>query len=198
MTELVLASRSPIRLALLQNAGLTCRAVTSKIDEAPIKAACRSGNMSTEMTALKLAQAKAQDVAQGEGDAIVIGADQILDVNGTWLGKPKDADDAAAQLRLLSNRSHRLVTAVSVFHSGAEIWHHGEVAHLRMVALDEPTIQAYLDAVSELACQSVGAYQIEGQGIRLFERVEGDYFSILGLPLVPLLSALRVHGDAVL
>ena len=196
MTELVLASRSPIRLALLKKAGLTCRAITSEIDETPIKAACRSDNDSTEVTALKLAQAKAQDVAKSQNDTIVIGADQILDVDGTWLGKPTDFTDAARQLRLLSNRAHRLVTAISMFRNQDEIWNHCAVAHLRMIALDERAIQNYLDAIGELACQSVGAYQIEGLGVRLFEWVDGDYFSILGLPLLPLLSALRSHGEA--
>ena len=197
MTELVLASRSPIRLAMLERAGLTCRAIGSGIDEAPIKARCREDAVATEDAALALARAKAQDVAPGVAEAIVVGADQILDVGGVWLGKPSDHEEAAAQLRQLSGRSHRLVTAVCMVRHGDDVWNHCDVATLQMTPLDERSIADYLVAIGETACESVGAYQIEGYGIRLFDHIEGDFFSILGLPLVPLLGALRLHGETI-
>ena len=193
----VLASGSAIRRELLMHAGIDSRAVPSNIDETPIKVFCRENFLTTQQTALKLAHAKALDVASREPDAFVIGADQILDCEGQWLDKPLDRRDAEDQLRALNNRTHQLVTAVCIFQNSDELWSHCEVAALSMVSLDEASIARYLDGAGEAAFQSVGAYQVEGHGIRLFNRIDGDFFSILGLPLVPLLRELRTLGDAI-
>ena len=147
-----------------------------------------------EAAAVALARAKARTVAAGGAAALVVGADQILDCEGMWFGKPQDRADAAGQLRRLSGRTHRLVTGVSLMGRESEVWHHCDIATMSMVALDEGAIARYLDAAGEAALESVGAYQVEGRGIGLFDRVEGDYFAILGLPLVPLVGALRRHG----
>ena len=194
MSELVLASRSRVRLAILRAAGLAVRAVAADVDEGKIRAAYRAGRESAEAAATALARAKARMVAAGGAAALVVGADQILDCEGVWFGKPRDRADAADQLRRLSGRTHRLVTGVSLMGRGHEIWHHCDIATMSMVALDERAIARYLDAAGEAALESVGAYQVEGRGIGLFDRVEGDYFAILGLPLVPLVGALRRHG----
>lgn len=193
MSELVLASRSRVRLAILRAVGLAVRAVAADVDEGKIRAACRAGAEDAEAAAVALARAKARTVA-ASGAALVVGADQILDCEGVWFGKPRDRADAADQLRRLSGRTHRLVTGVSLMGRGHEIWHHCDIATMSMVTLDEGAIARYLEAAGESALESVGAYQVEGRGIGLFDRVEGDYFAILGLPLVPLVGALRRHG----
>ena len=193
MSELVLASRSRARLEILRAAGLTVRAVAADVDEERIRDACRAGGEGAEAAALALARAKARKVADGAA-ALVVGADQILDCRGAWFGKPRDRADAAGQLRRLSGRTHRLVTGVSLMGWGREVWHHCDIATMSMVALEEGAIARYLDAAGDAALESVGAYQIEGPGIGLFDRVEGDYFAILGLPLVPLIGALRRRG----
>lgn len=193
VSELVLASRSRARLEILRAAGLAVRAVAADVDEERIRDACRAGGEGAEAAALALARAKARKVADG-APALVIGADQILDCRGAWFGKPRDRADAAGQLRRLSGRTHRLVTGVSLMGREGEVWHHCDIATMSMVALDEDAIARYLDAAGDAALESVGAYQIEGPGIGLFDRVEGDYFAILGLPLVPLIGALRRRG----
>ena len=193
MSGLVLASRSRVRLEILRAAGLAVRAVAADVDEEGIRDACRAGGEGAEAAALALALAKARKVAEG-APALVVGADQILDCRGAWFGKPRDRADAADQLRALSGRTHRLVTGVSLMGREGEVWHHCDVATMSMVALDEGAIARYLDAAGDAALESVGAYQIEGRGIGLFDRVEGDYFAILGLPLVPLIGALRRRG----
>lgn len=193
MSELVLASRSRVRLEILRAAGLAVRAVAADVDEEGIRDACRAGGEGAEAAALALALAKARKVAEG-APALVVGADQILDCRGAWFGKPRDRADAADQLRALSGRTHRLVTGVSLMGREGEVWHHCDVATMSMVALDEGAIARYLDAAGDAALESVGAYQIEGRGIGLFDRLEGDYFAILGLPLVPLIGALRRRG----
>ncbi len=127
-------------------------------------------------------------------DALVIGADQILDCDSAWFDKPLDRMRAAADLRALSGKRHSLATVVCVVRDDLRLWHHRESARLTMRPLGDAFIEAYLDAIGEDSLASVGAYQLEGLGAQLFSRVEGDYFTILGLPLLPLLEFLRNHG----
>ena len=197
MTELVLASRSSIRREMLERAGLISRAVPSNVDEDSIKAICRKEELDTRATAEQLARSKALDVAQAEPQALVIGADQILEFGEAWLGKPRNRADAAAQLHQLSGQSHRLVTAVSLIAGKTETWRHCSIATLTMTKLDDRGIEQYLDLIGDAAYEAVGAYQVEGRGIRLFDRIDGDFFSILGLPLLPLLRELRARGDVI-
>ena len=127
-------------------------------------------------------------------NALVIGADQVLVLDGALFDKPVDRADAAATLRRLRGRRHELVSAVAVVLDGATIWRHAEAAHLTMRPFSDDFLDAYLDAVGEAAYASVGAYFLEGAGIQLFSEIEGDFFTILGLPLLPLLAFLRERG----
>lgn len=147
-----------------------------------------------ETIALSLAQAKAADVAGRHPDAYVIGADQILECRGQWFDKPKDLATARKTLTALSGREHRLVNGVSVNLNGDEIWQHLETASLTMRPISDSFIENYVAEESPEILTSVGAYRLEQRGAQLFERIEGDYFTILGLPLLPLLEFLRVSG----
>ena len=141
-----------------------------------------------------MALAKAEAVSPRHSNALVIGADQILECAGTWFDKPPDAEAAARQLGSLCGRTHRLVSAVCVVRDGQRLWQLVEAAHLTMRPLSEAAIAAYLEKAGLQALHSVGAYQLEGLGAQLFSEIEGDFFTILGLPLLPLLVFLREHG----
>ncbi len=190
---LVLASGSAIRLALLAGAGLSVIAVPAAIDEAAIKAAARAENGDAAETALLLAEMKVRRAARTRPEALVIGADQILVQNQEWFDKPEDLAAAGAQLRRLAGGWHELVSAVVCWRGGAVPWRHVARPRLRMRPLPEAAIAAYLAVEGTLVLSSVGAYRLEGPGAQLFEAVEGDYFSVLGLPLLPLLGFLRQH-----
>ncbi len=195
MTEpaIILASSSATRRRLLAAAGLAFSVARPTVDEGAIRDAVKRANGSTETAVGELALAKALDVGRTNTDALIIGADQILDRAGLWLGKPGSRAEARAQLEALSGQSHRLVTGICVTRGSAAVWHHVDTALLVMKLLDAAAIERYLDAAGAAAYDSVGAYQIEGLGIQLFAEVRGDFFGILGLPLVPLLAALGRH-----
>lgn len=190
----VLASASRIRLELLLRAGVAAHAAPAHVDEPEVRASLRAEKAGAEDAAETLAELKARKVSRHVSGALVIGADQILDCDGAWFDKPPDRPRAAADLRALSGKRHSLATAVCVVRDGLRLWHHRESARLTMRPLGDAFIEAYLDAIGETALTSVGAYQLEGLGAQLFSRVEGDYFTILGLPLLPLLEFLRNHG----
>ena len=191
---LILASASPSRRRLLENAGLGFAIEPAAVDEGAVKDAMRAEGATAEEVALCLAELKAQRVSRRHPGALVIGADQMLDCEGRWLDKPTDMAEAGQHLRVLAGREHRLHTAVCVVAGGTRIWHLGETARLTMRRFDEAFLTAYLAANGERTLDSVGGYQLEGLGAQLFERIEGDYFTILGLPLLPLLGFLRGHG----
>ncbi len=190
----MLASGSPIRAELLKRAGVPFEVEVASVDEAEIRDALKAAGATAEEAAEALAEAKALRVARRRPDDLVIGADQILDVDGQWLEKPGTVTGARIQLGQLSGRTHRLISAVVVALNGARAWAHVDAAHLSMRGLDAPAIEAYLAEAGPGILSSVGSYQIESIGIRLFERVEGDHFTILGLPLLPLVNFLRLHG----
>ena len=190
----VLASASRVRLELLLRAGVSARAESARVDEGEVRASLRAEKAVVEDAAETLAELKARKVSRHALNALVIGADQILDCDGAWFDKPPDRPRAAADLRALSGKRHSLATAVCVVCNGVRLWHHRESARLTMRPLGDAFIEAYLDAIGEDALASVGPYQLEGLGAQLFSRVEGDYFTILGLPLLPLLEFLRNHG----
>ncbi len=192
--HVVLASASRTRLDLLLRAGVTARADPARIDEEEVKTSLRGENADVEDAAETLAELKARKISRHHPGALVIGADQILDCAGAWFDKPPDRERAAADLRALSGREHTLATAVCVVRDGMRLWHHREPARLTMRPVDDVFIEAYLNAVGADAFDLVGAYRLEGLGAQLFSRVEGDYFTILGLPLLPLLEFLRNHG----
>ncbi len=191
--ELVLASSSQSRRRLLAEAGLSAITEAPRLDEAEVKAALAAEGADAEQVAETLAELKAQRVARRHPGALVIGADQMLECEGNWFDKPDDLQQAAQHLRALSGRTHRLVSSACVVRDGTCLWHHGDHARLTMRRLSDAFIDAYLAALGDRALDSVGAYQLEGLGAQLFHRIEGDFFTILGLPLLPLLEFLRQH-----
>ncbi len=190
---LVLASASRARQALLNQAGITYEAVPAMIDERAAEKPLLEAGAPPEDLALALAMAKATSVGEHRSE-LVIGADQILAFEGERLVKPPDMDAARAQLLRLSGKTHTLHSAVAAVRAGEIIWQYSEAAHLTMRALTPAFIGRYLAATGPEALESVGAYQLEGRGIQLFDKIDGDYFTILGLPMLPLLSFLRSQG----
>lgn len=191
---LILASASATRATLLRNAGLVFEQLPVAVDEDELKRALRADGADAAETATALAEAKARRVSERHPAAFVIGADQMLVCDGRWFDKPADRAAAKSQLRALSGRSHRLISAACVLRAGERLWGRHEHATLLMRLLGEDFLERYLDAAGDVATRSVGAYQLEGLGAQLFQRVEGDYFVILGLPLLALLDFLRGRG----
>ncbi len=190
----MLASASPIRADLLKRAGVAFEVEAARIDEGEIRDALKADGATAEETAETLAEAKAMRVARRWPDDLVIGADQLLDLDGDWLEKPGTLENARGQLAQLAGRTHRLVSAVVVVLGGVRAWAHVDAAHLSMRALDAPAIEAYLGEAGPEVLGCVGSYQIESIGVRQFERLEGDHYTILGMPLLPLVNFLRLHG----
>ena len=187
---LILASQSQARRALLANAGLTFEAIAADIDERGIQQT--SNLVAPGEVALLLAREKALWVSARRPGHHVIGADQTLMLGDRLFNKPKDRAQALDQLRALAGRRHQLHSAVAVALDGEIVFAHVAVAGMTMRPLSDPDIAAYLDEVGEaVVTSSVGAYQLEGLGVHLFERIEGDHFTILGLPLLQLLAFLR-------
>jgi septum formation protein len=191
---LILASASASRRRLLANAGVAVEAVKAAVDEDSAKASLRADGAAPDAIADTLAEMKAMRVSGKYPEAMVIGADQVLALEGAVYDKPADRERAHAHLAALQGRSHVLVTSTVIVRGGERIWGHTYRATLHMRPLSDATIAHYLDAVGDKALESVGAYQLEGLGAHLFTRVEGDFFTILGLPLLPLLGFLRQHG----
>ena len=192
---LVLASASMPRRKLLEGAGLSFTTQAAGLDEEAMRNAMGlQGTVEPSDVAEVLARAKAEAVSAGAGGSFVIGADQIMAVGDKIYGKPSSLEDARGRLLDLSGKSHQLHTAVVVATGGATIWAHTDVATLTMRRLSPEFIGRYLATAGQGVLAAVGAYQVESLGIQLFEKIEGDYFSILGLPLLPLLDALRREG----
>ncbi len=186
---LVLASQSPTRQALLANAGLDFEAVAAELDERAVQQA--SGLLVPGDIAALLAREKALSVSSRQPGKYVIGADQTLSQGARLFSKPAGRPQAAEQLRALAGRSHELHSAVAVARDGKILFEAVAIAGMTMRRLGEAEIDVYLDQAGEAVTSSVGAYQLEGLGVHLFERIEGDHFTILGLPLLPLLAFLR-------
>jgi septum formation protein len=186
---LVLASQSLTRQALLANAGIDFEAVAADLDERAVQQA--SGVLAPGDVAALLAREKALSVSARQPAKYVIGADQTLAQGERLFSKPAGRPQAAEQLRALAGRSHELHSAVAVARDGKILFEAIAIAGMTMRRLGEAEIDVYLDQAGEAVTSSVGAYQLEGLGVHLFERIEGDHFTILGLPLLPLLAFLR-------
>jgi septum formation protein len=191
---LILASASVARAALLRSAGVEFVIEPADVDEAVPKRAARQRGNSAMQCAAALAAAKALTVSRKHPGALVIGADQILAIDAEWFDKPLDMVQAADQLRRLCGRTHILATAVCVCSDETTVWRGQSCPELTMRAFSPAFLDEYLAAECEAVLGSVGSYRLEGRGVQLFERIVGDYFSILGLPLIELLGFLRERG----
>ena len=195
MTQpLVLASSSPFRRLLMQNAGLDFVAQAASIDERAIEAKLAAQSATPETVALELAKAKALDVSTRFPGAFVIGSDQTMSLANRVYHKPASLQEARENLLSLSGKTYHLNSGVAIVRDGELVWETVAKAAMTVRPLSEDFIDRYLASVGDAVMSSVGAYQLEGEGIRLFDSIDGDYFTILGLPMLPLLKALREFG----
>lgn len=190
--DLILASGSAIRADLLRNAGLVIDTMPPRVDEEAIRAAL--ADIAPRDLADALAEAKARKVAQKLGTGLVLGCDQVLECDGRIFAKPASPDAARAQLEALMGRTHRLLSAAVLYEGAEPVWRHVGEVRLSMRTLSPTYLQDYIDRNWDSIRHSVGAYKLEEEGARLFTRIQGDYFTVLGLPLLPLLSHLAIRG----
>lgn len=191
---LVLASRSQTRRALFAAARVPVKTADAQVDEASIRDALTAEGASARDIADALAEAKARKVSGKRPGDIVLGCDQVLDLDGVVLSKPADPEDAVAQITALSGRRHMLHSAVVAYEDGAPIWRHVGTVRLVMRQLSPAYVEDYVARNWEDIRQSVGGYQVEAEGMRLFTAIEGDFFTVQGLPMLPLLSWLTLRG----
>jgi len=192
--KLILASRSPIRAKLLQQSGIDFEAVTALVDEEMMKASMRAEQAPHRDIADKLAEIKALKVSQKHPENFVLGCDQILSFNGEIFSKPKNKEELRDQLMALRSSQHELLSAAVIYQNAQPIWRFVGTARLTMRDFSETFLDNYIDQNWKSVENCVGGYQIEAEGIQLFQRVEGDYFSILGMPLLEILNFLTVRG----
>lgn len=194
MSRIVLASRSAHRAALLTNAGVEIEIIAADVDERALEKPLLDSGMGGEDVAEVLARAKADDVSSKNPEDYVIGCDQTLTLEGKLLHKPADMEAAHRRLLALSGKTHALNSAVALAKGRQILWSHVEVSHITFRKLDPGFVGRHTSATGKGILTSVGAYQIEGLGLQLIEKIDGDYFSIIGLPLLALLDELRSHG----
>lgn len=188
---LILASASPFRSAMLKNAGIEFEAVAARIDERAVEQPLLEADLPPGDIAEVLAIAKAEEVSARKTGALVIGSDQVLSLDGEILHKVEDMEGARRRLLQLSGKTHHLDSAIALVRDGEMLWSHVERAAITMRNLTPEFVGRHLAEAGETVLSSVGAYQIEGVGVQLFEKIEGDFFTIMGLPLLPLLGELR-------
>lgn len=192
---LILASASPIRRQLLQNAGVTVDVIAARIDEPAIRRALEAEQAPPRDIADTLAEMKARKISDKNPGRLVLGCDQVLDHKGAILGKPTSQEDAAAQLRRLRADRHSLLSAAVIYEDGIPLWRHVGTVRLVMRDFSDEYLSSYLDRNWPGVQNSVGGYKLEEEGVRLFTRIDGDYFNVLGLPLLELLSYLTLKGE---
>jgi septum formation protein len=192
--RIILASASMARAGLLRSAGIEFTAEPAAIDESAFKSKARGRGDSAIVGASALATEKACAISRRHPEALVIGADQILAAGKEWFDKPANLAEADAQLRALRGRTHQLATAVCVALGGEPLWRAASAPELRMRKFSDAFLEGYIAAEGEALLGSVGGYRLEGTGVQLFLGVSGDYFAVLGLPLIELLGFLRERG----
>ena len=192
--KVVLASASKWRARMLENAGVPVTIDPAHIDEDEIKHSFAADNMPPEAAAEALAELKAKRVSTRHADALVIGADQMLECDGAWFDKPADMDAARQQLKKLRGKPHYLISCAVIVKDGQRLWHHIDKARLDVRNFSDEFLDDYIASCGDDICETVGGYRLEAEGAQLFSRVRGDYFTILGLPLLPVLDYLRTHG----
>ena len=192
--KLVLASASAVRTRLLTNAGVPHLVDPAHVDEVSVRDTLLAEGADHSAIAETLGELKAQRISQKWPGEIVLGADQVLSCNGVLFEKPADLDRVRAHLKALMGKSHILHTSASVVRDGTVLWHQNASSTLHMRTLSDKFIDAYVETVGDAAFASVGAYELEGLGPQLFSRIDGDFFVILGLPMLPLMEFLRNNG----
>ncbi len=191
---IVLSSVSASRRKLMTQCGVPYKTAKPGFAEGPVKAAMKTAGASAADVAVALAEGKANSIAEILPGHFVIGADQMLECEGKWFDKPADRAAARVHLQTLRGKTHHLITAAVVAHEGKIVWRHTETAKMTMRDFSDAFLDQYLDRAGEGITRSVGAYELEGAGAMLFDKVDGDFFAILGLPLIPLLTGLRAAG----
>ena len=191
---LILASASKIRLQLLQNAGIQVEARPARIDEDSIRTSLQAEQASPRDVADALAEMKARKIAEKTPDSLVLGCDQVLEFEGVIWGKPASCEAARQQLQALRAKTHRLHSALVIYDNAQPVWRHIGTATLTMRPFSDAYLDAYLTRNWPEIGTSLGGYQIESEGLRLFSAVDGDSFTILGLPMLPLLTWLGIRG----
>ncbi|MEL6840921.1 MAG: Maf family nucleotide pyrophosphatase [Pseudomonadota bacterium] len=195
MTErIILASGSVIRSQLLQNAAVAHEVIPARIDEDAVKSSLGAEGASPRDVADVLAELKAQRIGAKHSDALVIGCDQVLAFGQDILSKPRTPDEASDQIRRLRGQKHQLLSAAVIYGEGKPLWRHVGTVRLHMRDLSDAFIDDYVDRNWQSIKDAVGSYKLEEEGVRLFTRIEGDYFNVLGLPLLELLSYLTLRG----
>jgi septum formation protein len=194
-SHLVLASASEIRARLLRDAGLAVEICPARIDEAAVRASLADERASPRDLADLLSELKARKISERMPEALVLGADQVLELDGKVFAKPASQQDAVAQLTALGGRTHRLLSALVVCQAGQPLWRHVGEVRLTMHPLPEAEIAAHVAAHWQSIRHAVGCYRLEDHGARFFSAIEGDYFTVLGLPLIEFLTWLRARGE---
>lgn len=195
MNPFILASASEIRAQLLRNAGLDIEIKPARIDETAIRASLEAEAASPRDVADTLAEYKAKRISSANPATLVLGCDQVAEINGSILSKPDSPESAIDQLRMLSGETHKLISAAVLYLDGEPKWRHVGVVRLTMRLLSKSYVASYVERNWDSVRHSVGAYKLEEEGVRLFSRIDGDYFHVLGLPLTELLSFLIETGE---
>jgi septum formation protein len=193
--QIVLASGSAIRGQMLSNAGIAFEAIVPRVDEEMIKIALQAEKATPRDIADALAETKARKIGGKHPDKLVIGCDQVLDFDGQFLSKPQTPEEAREQLKALRGKRHSLLSAVVVYHELEPLWRHVGQVRLYMRDISDSYLNEYVDRNWPSLQSSVGGYKLEEEGVRLFSRIEGDYFTILGLPLIETINYLTASGD---
>lgn len=195
VSTLILASSSEIRAQLLRNAAVSIDVQPARIDEEMIRASLEAEGASPRDLADALAEFKARKISEKNPGRLVLGCDQVAELGGEVLSKPRDQAEAIAQLSAMSGKTHRLLSAAVLYEDGKPVWRHVGVVRLRMRELSATYVEDYVGRNWDSIRHAVGAYKLEEEGVRLFVKVDGDYFNVLGLPLSELLSYLILRGD---